>query len=264
MANTIIIIPTNSSYIEIVKNFLQLLRKNWSKCPYKIVVSITGKNVTLSGVEVLYNGEKASLIDCIVNAEKEYDCDCCICMLGDMFISATIDDGVIGNILRKLSEDKVDYCSLNYVKNYKKEKSYSEELRFINNLDRYSHSFSAFFASRNFIEKELVKYDTDLDFEKSYLFGKESFYYNNHLAVRKNYFNFMPGIIKGKWDRINYFKLKRNNPEIAFEKRAMQSRSESIICHIRSMAIHLLPHGLRIWLKKLIENAMGMRFGVEG
>lgn len=262
MKDIVIIIPTHSSYIGIVKNFLQLFKKNWPECPYDVIVSVTGEKVRLNDATALYCGKNASLIECVMKATK--NSKNCICMLGDMFINSKVDNKAIVEIIERLEKDNIQYCSLSYVKNYKKEKKYSEELRCINNLDRYSHNFGAFFASRNFIENELAKYETDLAFEEAFLHQKENYYFTDHLIVRKNYFNLLPGITKGEWDRINFRRLKKSNPEIVFADRPIQSRKNSVICHVRGKVVSHLPNFVRVGMKGSIERVFHINFGVRG
>lgn len=264
MSDFVIILPTHSSYIGITKNFIQLLRKNWVDCPFKIVVSATGSKVSIEDVENLYNGEGASLIECVVNAAKKYKAEYCISFLGDAFINKKIDDEKILSLLNDLVIKDIQYCSLEYVKNYKKRKNFNDYCRYINNLDRYSHNFTAFVASYDFIMKELSKYRTDLDFEKAYLYQDEDFYFDDHLVVTKNYFNLLPGITKGKWDRFNYNKLRKSNPEIKFAKRDIQSFKESSICHVRGRIVPYMPSSIRKRMKLATEKVFKVKFGVEG
>lgn len=264
MWDFIIILPTHSSYIEITKSFIQLLKKNWANCPFKIVVSTTGKKVVVDGAENLYNGKKASLIDCVVNVTKKYKSKYYISFLGDAFINNKINNEKVLLLLDDLLINQIDYCSLKCVRNYKKRKNFDDHFRHINNLDRYSHNFTAFVASYDYINDELSKYKTDLDFEKAYLFQTENFYFDKHLIVKKNYLNLLPCITKGKWDNINYRRLTKKNPEINFEERELQSLKESLVCHVRNKVVSNIPDFVRRKIKAYTEKVFNMRFGVEG
>ena len=264
MNDFIIILPTHSDYIGITKNFIQLLRKNWPDCPFEIVVSVTGELVKVDKVKNLYNGKNASLIDCVVNVAKKYKKKYYLSFLGDAFINGRIDNVEIQKILKSLLKNKVAYCSLLNVKNYKKKKNFDKQMRYINGLDRYSHNFTAFAASYDFVKRDLSLYKTDLDFEKEYLSETRNFYYDDRLVLRKNYFKLLPSIVKGEWDRINYKKLVANNPEIKFETRKFQSLKNTMLCHTRNVIVMHLPAFLRIRLKSATERIFGLKFGVEG
>lgn len=259
----IIVLPTRSSYKDIVYNFLQLLRKNWPGCPYDIIVSVSGDKISIDGIKVEYNGKNASLVECIANVAKRYKKENYIIFLGDAFIDRQLNEDLIAELIETLVDNKTDYCSLNYIRNCKKEKKFNHLLRYINELDRYSHNFVAFFASREYVEKTLSKFETDLDFEKYYLYRSKNKYYRRHLAVRKNYFNIVPGITKGKWDRINHRKLQRHNPDIYFATRPVQTRKETVICHVRDVVVSFLPDRMRVMVKRFVTRSFKFEFGVD-
>ena len=265
MANDfIIVLPTHSKYSKITANFLKLLRKNWSDCQFEIVVSMTGEDIKIEGVKNIYNGKNASLIKCLVDASKEYKSKYYISFLGDAFISKKINNSSVMNLLNTIDNSNIDYCSLKYVKGYTKEKKCNQYFRYINALDRYSHNFTAFVVSYDYLNEEFLKFKDDLDFEEYYLKKKTNKYYDKHLIVRKNYFRLLPGIIKGEWDAINYKRLKKDNPEINFDNRPVLSFKESAIRHIRNNIVAHIPANARIGIKKFTEKAFGFKFGVDG
>ncbi|MBR3163491.1 MAG: hypothetical protein IKF17_05285 [Clostridia bacterium] len=260
MQKYIIILPTHSNYKNITVNFLQLLKKYWKECNYKIIISITGEKEEFSGYECVYNGRNASLIECILNAANMYKSNYYMCFLGDAFINKKINDCEIKKQLYLIQKSKIDYCSLMYVKRYKKEKRFNDYFRYINSLDRYSHNFVAFVVSHNYIQKQLATFKNDLDYEEYYLHENKDFYYEKHLIVRKNFFGITPGITKGKWDRINYLKLCRKNPEIDFEDRELQTWKETIFEHFRNILISYMPPFVRIRLKTFITKVFKKTF----
>lgn len=264
MHDFLIVLPTHSNYCKITENFLELLKKNWKDCPFDVIVSITGEDVKLDRVRSVYNGKNASLIDCLVNVSKKYKSNYYISFLGDAFINKAIDNTSIMKILDELADSHADYCSLKYVKEYKKEKKYNQHFRYINDADRYSHNFTAFAVSYDYMNNEMIKFKDDLEFETKYLSKRGNDYYDDHLIVRGNYFNLLPGIVKGKWDAINYRKLKKDNPEIQFEDRLVLPYRESALRHIRNVVVSHLPTSLRVGIKKSVEKTFGFKFGVDG
>jgi len=260
----VIVLPTHSSYKVIVENFLQLMKKNWEECPFDIIVSITGEEVKIPRVKTIYNGKDASLIDCLIGVSKKYESNYYISFLGDSFINKKINNKKASEILYSLKNNNIDYSSLKYVERYTKEKKFNQYFRYINAADRYSHNFAAFVVGHDYLSKELSKYRNDLDFERHYLKEKNNQYYDKHLIVRENYFGLLPSIVKGKWDTINYKKLKKDNPEINFDDRPTLSLKESAIRHIRNSIVAHIPNDARIGIKKTTEKIFGFKFGVDG
>ena len=256
MQDFVIIIPTNSSYIDIVNIFLKLLEKQWKFRKNQIIISITGQDKKIKGYKTIYNGEKASLIECIVNAAKANSHQYYMSFLGDAFITKTLNEKYLNSIMNAIKEKKIDYCSLNYVKRYSKEKRLSKELRIINKKDRYSHNFVAFIASKKYIDDILSKYKNDLEFEKHYLNETGNEYYNNHTIVRKNYLNIHPSIIKGKWDKINYRRIKKEYPEIDLGNREQTSYTYSLILHVRRHIIPYIPSAIRKTINKFRKDSI--------
>ena len=263
MESVAIIIPSHSNYTGVVQNFLSLLKKNWPDCPFDITVSLMGENKEIAGAKCIYSKNNKSLIDCILKAAKLVKKDYYICILGDAFINKKINNDRAEEIIQEIIEANAEYCSLKYVKNYKKIKKYGKYLRYINSKDRYSHSFIAFMTSSAYLKNELSRYKTDLDFEMNYLSESEEHYYDNHFILRKNYFNLLPSITKGKWDRINYIKLTKRNPDIIFDNRDKLSWKETIVFHLRNIAVYYLSPNARVIIKKRIEKKAKIKFGVE-
>lgn len=245
----LIIIPTHSKYRDVVNNFLSLLKKNWSECPYRIVVSICGENFDIQGFDKVYNGSNSNLIDCITNVKNLYSCDFYMCFLGDAFINKKVNQNIVNKIINDMHYNNIDYCSLINVKNYKKVKKLNTILRYIHSQDRYSHNFISFIVTEQYIDNVLSKMTSDLEFEMKYLSIKNSFYYQNHIIVTKNIFNIMPGIKKGRWNKFVLRKLKKNNPEINFAKLPVETYFESLYSALHNKVITYIPSCFRKKLK---------------
>lgn len=246
--DVILIIPTHSSYMDIVKNFLELFSKNWNDCNYPIIISVCGKNEKIDGYINIYNGNDASLIDCILNAALEFKSKYYICLLGDAFINKKVNQKIIDTIIYSMEQGKINYCSLLNVRHYRKIKSFNSSLRYINSKDRYSHTFIAFIANNYYLKNVLSKFHTDLEYEMGYINIEKEYYFEHDLIVKNNYLGILPGIRKGKWNRIFLYKLKKDNPEIVFSKRPVESIVDTIygICAYSSS---YLPEKIRIAIK---------------
>ena len=256
--NCIIIIPTNSAYLDICENFLNLLRINWKNCKYKIIFSVCGEDKRITDCETIYNGENATLPKCILNAKRLYPADYYFVFLGDAFISKLVNNEDVEKCLLEMHEYNINYCRLLPQNILGKERIIEKRLRYINTNERYGHSFIAFIATKQFIEKEFGKGISDRDFEIKYLElankNRNVSYFKDRAICRKNIFHIMPGIEKGKWDRIVLKKLKYRYPEINFAKRDLISIKKEVFLLIRRKIKHIIPSNMRRSIKRKIKT----------
>lgn len=260
-----IIVPTNSKYIDICKNFMDVLKRSWSDCPYRVIVSITGENKKIDGVINLYNGSDASLIDCIVNASNIYKCDYYMVFLGDAFMCGNVETYKVKNLLEDMKKYEIDFCCLHPEKSRKKIKKIGKQMRYIHVKDRYCHCFGYILCSKKYIDEMFVKSGilTDLEYEVWYLNksmeSETNYYYEHDAIVIENVFNIICGIKKGKWDRIAYHWIKKNYPEIKLAMRPQLGILNQIMMILRQRFLYLIPDGLRIWIKKNVTRITGKK-----
>ena len=105
-----------------------------------------------------------------------------------------------------------------------------------------------------------IRNGTDLDFEKYFMNDNVNDYYDNHIIVNKNYLCITPGITKGKWNRFAIKRLKKDNPEIEFENRPMESLGASVFQWVHDTLIGYFPSSLRIGIKKLLNKLTKKKF----
>lgn len=254
----VIIIPTNSKYLDICSIFLNLLRNNWD-CPFPIILSVTGDNtdLNLDVDRILYNGHRALLTECVYNAVKEFDSNSYLVFLGDAFFCNAVDLEHVKFVINSLEKNKIDYCSFLPKKTLKKKKYINKDIRLINFGDRYCHTFVAFYASKEFcIEEFSNSQKSDLDFELKYLNESKQteIHYKTHAILTDNLFHIKPGITKGKWDRNVYKYIKKNYPDISLSNREKLSRHEQLIISLRGIFSIFIPAWLRIKLKKIFSK----------
>lgn len=259
----IIILSTHSSYLDICEIFLNLLEINWKDCPFDIVISITGENIMLDGYHCIYNGQNATLPDCLRSACEQAFASHYICVLGDAFIMKKIQTKEIVVILKELINREVEYCNL-LPNKVQRKNCKGNNIREIYEKDIYSHSFVSFFASREFIFKQFTLGSTDLDFEEQYLKiaaeASNNHKFDKHYIFVRNVFHIMPGISKGLWDWKVYRYLKRNYPDINVECRKKLGIKETIRGKIISLIQPRINPKLRFKIKTFLREYLNMNF----
>ena len=264
----IIVVPTHSSYLDICKNFIELLRINWMNCNYDIVLSITGEELNVEGINSIYNGKDATLPECILNVAHEYAADYYFCFLGDAFICDVINQEEVDQCLKEINDFKINYCRLQPKACVKDRQDIGKILRRINVQERYAHSFIAFIATRKFVYEEFGERITDRDFELRYLGTKfmndQSVFYSDRAILRKNIFNILPGIEKGKWNGIILRKLKRRYPGIKFAERELISESRALFLMFERRIYNYIPDRIRKYSKNILMPILQEWFDTEG
>lgn len=266
MEKCVIILPTHSSYIDICENFLELLRKNWKECNYRIVVSICGEDKNISGVDCLYNKDTTSITNCLVNACLKYEASTYLVFLGDAFISKKVDNSKVLAFLDEFDRYKIDYCRL-----------YSQFVRYKKLMvgttmrkmkcARYVMSFVAFAATKDFIMTEFGHGESDIDFEVKYLEiaenTKGSVFYDKRTMLSSNFLHILPGIEKGKWERLALCRLKWNNPEIVFSDREKISINWQLYLIVRKIYLKLVPAKIGIETKRIVKRMFADIFSTD-
>lgn len=253
----VLVLPTNSSYLDVTENFLELLRINWPDCPYEVVVSITGEDIKISGYNCIYNGDDATLPDCVKAVAKEIPAKLYLCMLGDAFICSKWNNEIFESILDEMITHKIQYCSLKKTRLYYKEKDYNKYLRYINHNDRYGFTFISFIADKKFIDTEFRHRTSDFDFENQYLRianKKDGKYYRYGISVKENYFDIHPGIIKGKWERGVYRLIKGKYNRLNLAERELLSIPLDMYYRFSDYIAPVLPVSVRENIKKTLNK----------
>lgn len=110
-----IILPTNVKYLDVVKNYIELLRINWPEAYKKLIISTTGSDdfdIGFTDIPVIKNGISTSLPTCVYNAASKYKADYYFIFLGDAFISQRISNEKVEKLLSSLIRNSINYCRL--------------------------------------------------------------------------------------------------------------------------------------------------------
>lgn len=254
----VITLITHSNYIDICNNFVELLKKNWSDCPYRIVGVIMGDNVKIVGIDCIYVENASTLPECLLQVINVYPASWYMSFLGDAFIAKKVDQSLVSQVIGTIKKNDIQYCCLIPKKSVGKKIQISDLVRKIHYSDRYNHSFISFIATPSYIREQFSNHETDFDFEMKYLSiadGKEKRYFENECILLKNILWIYPGIDKSKWNRKVLRILKKNNPSVMFSERGKLSVKEQIIYDLRELLVNVCPRYIRILLKRLASKA---------
>lgn len=261
----IIIVPTHSSYIDVCENFISVLHKNWSPENYICILSICGPPYSQklsSGWMSIYNGERATLPECVYKASQAYPSDYYFVFLGDAFIDNPVDGAYVEELLNEVKSHKIAYCKLEPQGHFSRTKTAGNLIRYIRMDERYAHSFVAYLASGAFIQNEFANGLTDREFELKYLEyannpGYSKVFYEDRAIVLRNGFSIMAGIEKGMWDRTVLCHLKNKYKDIDFAERAKVGIIHQLYIKVRLALIPFIPNQIRLTIKNKMMIHLG-------
>ena len=264
--NITIIIPSSTSYLDICHNFFEVLKLAWPECKYKVVLSLFGPPMVNDFTDdtlpetTIYSDKINNISGCVYEAAINNPSAMYLVFLPDAFMCNKVEDKEIHRLMGVLIQNNVEYCMLRPRRPYSKIKYLEDGVRYIAINDRYSHSFIAFAATPQFIEREFKQENnSDLDFELKYLNRHEEKvkYYSNHAIVTKNYFHILKTKKKGKWDRGALAVLKRHYPNVIFSDRERLDWKTEIALYARRILMKFIPDKVRIKIKKVYIKLMG-------
>lgn len=258
-----IIVPTHDSYIDVFAIFIQLFKKYWPDCPYRLILScntFTPAEGQFDGVEVLNNGEDCQITGRIYNAAKCYPSKYYLVLLEDMFFEKPVDSAEFAVLLKDIDERAVSYCRLMPAKSGKKTK-----FVYPSKAQPYAISLMAFICDDKFVQDnfkqnmsgwayEGIQLKNTLDHSKKELF-------ENAVICSGNPLNLIHGISKGKWIRKSYKKIKKHNGEINLAGREKLSVGATVKSNISSCSRILSPKQ-RIKLKRFLRK-LGFKFTTD-
>lgn len=179
-----------------------------------------------------------------------------ICLLGDAFVSDSVESSSVEKIFKEIKKEKANYCNLIP----KNRNNMKDGIRKIKTKERYAVSFIAFIASYDFVVSEFINI-SDYDFENKYLlksiFSNDR-YLDGMFILNRNILNICHGISNGKWIRKTHKAIK-NKVDFDSAGLPIQSLLDSIKEKLSFMSSVVLGPRVRYKLKKILIK-LGFKF----
>lgn len=263
MTDTTIIVNIAYQYIDVAEVFFELLRKNWSDCPYRIVC-ISDVRVEQNFVkDVFIRQPEWSLPYSIYMAAKKFPSKYYLCLLGDAFVNSKVDTDKFESFVNKLSENKIQYCNL-----LRRKYTHSNEpFEYLYIKEKYGVAFVSFLASKSFIEREFQNRNfTDYDFEIKYLKNcskaDSNAKYIDFVRINGNGFQIAHGVQKGKWIRKTYKQLIKTTKSLSKSERPLMGWIDTLKMIFSDVVFSKISPSLRIKIKKCL-HAIGIKLETD-
>lgn len=265
----IICLAAYDPYKDIFDVFIELFKKNWPDCPYKLIIA----NMNFS-----YESDNENII--VMNCGKikesyirqrmvreQFDADYYIFMEEDRMITDRVNNQDIEEILDFMDEEKLNYFRCNSsIFRKKKKNAYVGYNHFYHIPSKEPYGIcGSTVIWRNEYMKELEKIGHD----NGYVFENEQLknaYYASEKWVKKaatddrNLFNILHCIDKQRWIPSAKKKLQKMGFDIGKDREEL-TLFLNIYVNIRNCG-KLVPIKFRYWLKKILK-LLGFNFVTE-
>jgi hypothetical protein len=248
-----VMVVSCDNYSDLWNPFFALFSRFWPDCPFKVYLLCNEKDFEFPSVNVIKLGQDKSWSDNVKLGISKIKEKYILLFIEDLFLVRSVDTGSLLRVCGKFIEVKGNYLRL--VPTIKADKKHNEFFGVVSPGTIYRTSTILSLWEKKVFYDLLSPHESAWDFET--LGALRSDNYDSFYASWKDYFTILNGVIKGKWERGAYNKIKILYPGISLNKRMIMSIPEDIIYNlkiIRSHFLNLFPSQSRRRIKRLFSS----------
>ena len=264
-----IIIPACDAYLDIFAEYVRYFKKNWSDCPFELILVSETKHFDDERVTSLIAGNEVNWTGRVLLGVNHCDCPYIMTMMEDQFISATVNTDDILAAIDFMEKHHIQYYR-NPKHGHKQTKNNKfEDYEYACKLEKsgtYSRTLGIDIWERNsLIELFGDGMKSAWDIEKRFLeYSKEGHkgYFDTWVSDKRNFLHIIETVSGGKWmvDAIKRFE-ELGDP-VHLGTRQMHEMSDYRRRKLHSIMNRIVPTKLRKPVKK-IATKFGFKFATE-
>jgi len=223
---TAFVVLSCDNYSDLWPMYIHFFEKNWPDCPYDKYFISNHKDIPESVFRNIKIGDDKSWSDGLLKAiavlKKEYDY--IIIALEDLPIIEKVNQKLLNSILDSFFSLNGNFLTFRNRPKYTHKKN--EYFGLIEKKSLYRPSCVYSMWNIEVLEDLLVRKENAWEFER---YGSiRSDKYDNFFVVYDNFFNISNTVIKGKWQRSEYYRIKKLGFEPSLNERNLNSGREEI------------------------------------
>jgi len=251
----VILIPPSpwGDYSDLWGPFFNLLFRFWPDCPFKVYLATYKPDINIPPRVkiILLKDNYISWSDLLIKTLNYINEPYVFLFFQDLFLYDFVDTDIILEIFEWILKVDANYVRLN--PSPKPDKYYNELIGVVSKGAIYRAS--AFSVWNKDVLLDLLRPDESAwDFE--IYASVRSDKYDGFYSIRKRYFYYINGVVKGKWQRGAVRKLNSLGIEVNLEKRKMMSLTETVGYYLKTQRSNLfkiiVPSRLRRKVKDFI------------
>jgi len=243
-----IIILSCDKYSDLWKPFFNLFFRFWPDCPFPIMLVSNSKRFLRSGIKQLLVGPDKSWSDTLLTALSNISTEYVLLMLEDIFLTSAVDTEVVINNILWLDSRKGNYLRLNPTP--KPVRKIDEEHGEAPPSSVYRTSTVFCIWRKSVLEQLLVPGESAWDFE---IFGSvRSDIIPGFYACIRPTFQYINGVVKGKWSSWAVTLLKQRGVNLDLHARPIMGWCETVglrLAIMRGLIYELIPWKWRRLIK---------------
>lgn len=260
--STAFIVLTCDNYSDLWPMFISFSEKNWPNCPYDKYFITNNKSIPNSSFNFIKIGKDESWSDGLLKAinklKSKYEY--LLITLEDSPIIENVDQNKLNLITDSFFNSKGNFLSFFTQNNMgKPTRRYNNYFGIIDKGSLYRPTCVYSLWKISVLEDLLVREENAWDFER---YGSvRSDKYDNFFMVYNNFFKISNTVVKGKWRRSEYKKIKElgYNPDIT--KRTLLSKKEEILSVIYDIIFKILYKSIPWKIKrKVVFTLKGYKY----
>lgn len=258
--NMEILVASFDGYSDIWSTFVEIFKKNWPDCSYKI--RMISNYLDCEGIDTIKTGEEVDWSTRMLKALNEVNEEYVLLLLEDYLIGKKVDSYSMRKILYSVIDEKMNYCRLT---NFPRSRFTvpSEKYVPLYEDEEYAINLQAAIWKVSYLKDLLKKYPGNAwEFEVGILSESVK---AEHVVLKGCYtmledpLNIVNGVLKGKWfpSAIKYF--EKNGITIDTKNRKLLSRWQVIKYDGIQIVKNSISYDSRKKLKK-IARVFGVKF----
>lgn len=248
MDNIAVLVVSCDNYSDLWLPFFSLFKRFWPDCPFSVYLLTNDKDFSYPGVSTIRIGKDVSWSDNIKEGLRQLQEEYVLMFIEDLFLLKSVDTNEITRVCGEFVRLNGNYLRLNPT--VKADKKYNEYFGKVSKGTIYRTSTVLSLWNKDVLSDLLQTGENAWEFE---IFGTvRSDTYEGFYATWKNCFTIVNGVIKGKWERKAYRKIKSLYPDAELEGRRKMTYFEQILLLVkiaRTRVLNLMPSRQRRKIK---------------
>ena len=246
-----VLVVTCDNYSDLWPPYFSLFRRFWPDCPFPIYLLSNYKRCETPGVITIDVGEDRAWSDNLLNGLNRIKEEFVLMWIDDLFLLEKVDTQSLLRVCNEFIKVDGNYIRLNPT--VKADAQFNEHFGLTSRGTIYRTSTVLSLWRKEVLRELLRPGESAWDFEILGTIRSDA--YDGFFATWRNYFTIVNGVIKGKWQRKAYKRIRTFCPDAVLERRKIMSFAEEMAVYvkvIRAWMLSRIPARYRRRIKDIV------------